>query len=154
MRAYLLLVVATLLALTGCDTDLGNPQEIAARTESALRPYFPHASAVVQPQTQTIYGMACVELGRKLIEQIGPALAGTPEVKRLRRLRSLDWVPGNHTYRYFVIGFENQLVVYDVDADAVKLRDASPDYHAIYQQRCLAPQNAAAPNTLAIQAGQ
>ncbi len=153
MRAYLLLIF-TVLTLTGCDTDLGNPQEIATRTESALRPYFPHASAVVQPQTQTIYGMACVDLGRKLIEQIGPALAGTPEVKRLRRLRSLDWVPGNHTYRYFVIGFENQLVVYDVDADAVKLRDASPDYHAIYQQRCIAPQNAGATGAQAIQAGQ
>lgn len=153
MRAYTLLMLA-MLTLAGCDTDLGNPQELATRTESALRPYFPHASALVQPQTQTIYGMACVDLGHKLIEQIGPALAGTPEVKKLRRLRSLDWVPGNHTYRYFVIGFENQLVVYDVDADAVKLRDPSTDYHAIYQQRCSVPQNAGAPQSQGIHAGQ
>ena len=153
MRVHLLLIFAMLM-LVGCDTDLGNPREVATRTESALRPYFPRASAFVQPQTQTIYGMACVDLGRKLIEQIGPALAGAPEVKRLRRLRSLDWVPGNHTYRYFVIGFENQLVVYDVDSNAVKLRDASPDYQTIYHERCIAQQKAVARQSLGIHAGQ
>jgi hypothetical protein len=59
-------------------------------------------------------------------------------------LRKLEWLPGNHTYRYFVVGFEKQLVVYDVDKDDVQVRDAEADYQAIYRQRCTVPQTQAA----------
>ncbi|HEX2330156.1 MAG TPA: hypothetical protein VHN74_15630 [Candidatus Angelobacter sp.] len=139
MHRFLLL---SLLLLTGCD--FGDPSEVAGRTEAALREYFPRASAVVQPQNSTIYGMTCVDLGRKLVGQIAPVLASSPEVKRLRSLRKLEWLPGNHTYRYFVVGFEKQLVVYDVDKDDVQVRDAEADYQAIYRQRCTVPQTQAA----------
>jgi hypothetical protein len=128
------LAFVLLLTLTGCD--FGDPNEIANRTEAALQPYFPGAKALVQQQSETIYGMACVDLGGKLIDQIAPTLAASPEVKKLRKLRSLEWIPGNHSYRYFVLGFEKQLVVYDVDADSVSIRDAGADYRSIYQQRC------------------
>lgn len=129
-----LLVLLTPLIFAGCE--FGDPNEIAVRTEAALRPYFPSASAVVLPQAETIYGMACVDLGPRLIEQIAPVIAASPEVKKLRKLRALEWVPGNHRYRYFVIGFEKQLVMYDVDSEAVTVRDAGLDYRALYSRRC------------------
>jgi hypothetical protein len=131
-----LLLLLSLFVLTGCD--FGDPNEIAIRTEAALRPYFPRASAVVQPERATVYGMACVDLGRKLVEQIAPALAASPDVKRFRTLRSIGWLPGNHSYRYFVVGFEKQFVVYDVDSGDVRVRDAEGDYSSLYYEKCAA----------------
>ena len=135
-------VLALLIAQSSCDPSKlvgASPRQIQLKTEQAVRPYFPNAVVQVEPQQAMILVTTCARnLGPAMLQEIAHSLPDVDEFKKLDRLRRYGTLLGAKPYRQFVLAFEHQQVVYDIEHGTASVA-APPDptaYDNAYSTAC------------------
>ena len=123
------------------------PAQIEEQAEKELQKFFPRVQVHASPERETIMGFTCTaNLGKAVIEQMIPLInqsAGIAELKKYRKYAvyaPLAELVGAKitTYRYFGLGFDQHIILFDVDAQQYKIVDAKqiPDYETSYAEEC------------------
>jgi hypothetical protein len=131
--------LALLAPLLGCPTD---PQDIRSTVVQKLQPYFPRVQAYVDPKQGTIMGLTCThdEIGPALVQKMQEQIAGDRDV--MGNLALLRMVAG---YRVFAVGFQRQIVRYDIGSGYVLTQPAPAGYAQAYEHYCGAAQDQSVP---------
>jgi hypothetical protein len=144
-RRYLVsaALLVVMLPLLGCPTD---PDNIRTGVIQNLQPYFPNVQAYVEPAQGTIIGLTCTQddIGPALVQKLQQQIA--TDQATLQKLALLRTLAG---YRVFAVGFQHQIVRYDIGSGYVKVEPAPDDYRQFYQHHCGLQQSgrvAGAPN--------
>ena len=135
LRTPALLLFALLLQQRQCS--MVSPEAIKGRVEDALRPYFPNAQGLANPQTQAIIGFTCTQgMGQQFVEKMQAYIAADRQINQ--QLGMVQFAPllGGAHYRYFLLGFDGGWVRYDMDAHQVATLSMTPQALQSYRQTC------------------
>ncbi|HLW53233.1 MAG TPA: hypothetical protein VKW06_10360 [Candidatus Angelobacter sp.] len=122
-------LLLAMLASKGCE--LGPMVE--SQMKDGLAPYFPNAIVRTFPQQQAIAALSCLDgAGPSLVDMVGPALANNPKMSELRLIRV---IPG-FQYRNLGLGFEESLVIYNIESGNVSTIPMGQDYTVFYKREC------------------
>jgi hypothetical protein len=99
MRPYI--AILTLALQQQCS--LTNPDTARSKAEEGLKPYFPHAPAIVSGNL--LIGIICADLGIEAIKSLPPVLDKNPSVNQLKTFGFLMHIRG------FALGFPDTLLV-------------------------------------------
>jgi len=118
--------------------DWGNPENVRLQTEQALQPYFPNVKVLVFPKDQLIIGLTCVDpVGPKFLDTLQQQIPQIPQMQQLSQLRQWGPLFGSHTYKVFVIGFEQAEVAYFVDQRTTRvIYRTDSKYVDAYHENC------------------
>jgi hypothetical protein len=128
-------VLFALLLQQRCN--MASPEAIKGKVEDALRPYFPNARGMVNPQTQAIIGFTCTQgMGQQFIEKMQTYIATDRQIHQ--QLGMVQFAPllGGAHYRYFLLVFDGGSVRYDIETQQVATLTIAPQVLQIYRQTC------------------
>jgi hypothetical protein len=134
------LSVLLLLLLTmgnrGCD--FGDIDSVRKQANEGIAPYFPNVTTTVLPNDDMIIAYTCAQgTGDALTTQVAQVLPSLPAVQNLKRLRGFGWITGSHTYGKLALGFENSIIVYNVDSGVTTTAtNLDTSYRADYAAKC------------------
>jgi hypothetical protein len=117
--------------------EMRSPEKTKGMVEEKLQPYFPNVKAVMLPEKHAILALTCVQgAGPEFVGKIRDLILNDPETtKPLAMLKVLPFI-GGARYRYFVLGFDNGWVWYDIDNRTVSMPPVQDAYVAGYRQDC------------------
>lgn len=128
-------LLALLLPQRQCD--LASPQAIQGKVEEALRPYFPNAKGLVEPQQHIIVGLTCTEgVGPELVQKMQGYIAGDRNISQQLSMVGLAPLFGGAHYRYFMLAFDGGWIRYDMDAHLIGTLTMTPQSLESYRQKC------------------
>jgi hypothetical protein len=132
-------LLAMLIMTLGCD--ISSPEAVAQSTSDALAPYFPNVHTIVNTQAQQVTAFTCISgAGPQLVEDIKQSLITNPSLGKFNQLRTFSAFTGGQSYHFFVLGFERDLIVYNVDQRTLAHRTVSnsdlPNWSAAYRRQC------------------
>jgi hypothetical protein len=143
-RALGIVLLAPLMLVTmgnrGCEVQ--TPQQVQATANRQMAEYFPNVHTAVYPEEQKIIALTCLYgASSKVVEKIyGEMLSDQSmqsSLRGLNQLRTISSFTGGHSYRFFILGFEHDLIVYDVDSHQLDYQPVSgPAWEKAYSDGC------------------
>jgi len=116
---------------------MASADNIQAKVETALQPYFANARGEVLPKYQTIAGLTCMTgVGQELPAKIAGAIAADKEIMQELNMIQLAPLVGGANYRYFVLGFDNGMIRYEIPTRQFIVAPPPPGYAEHYRQVC------------------
>jgi hypothetical protein len=128
-------VFALLLQQRGCN--MASPGAIKSKVEDSLRPYFPNAQGLVEPQQQAIIGLTCTQgMGQQFVEKMRVYIATDRVINQ--QLGMVQFAPllGGAHYRFFLLGFDGGWVRYDMEAHQVATLPMTAQALQMYRNTC------------------
>ena len=135
MRQYLAtcLVLFSLAQQKQCS--LNGP--IAEKVATPLQQFFPNAHVEIVMNSQLIVGLTCVRgTSPDFTRQIGVYLSQDREIMGNLALLQLGQRYGATPYRFLAIGFETNLLRYNIQTREMDIVPAPAGYTEHYQQVC------------------
>jgi hypothetical protein len=117
--------------------DMGTPEKIQQTVVTGLQPYFANAQAAAVPAQRAIIGLTCMYgAGPQLPQKIMQSMTADRDI--LRKLNDMPYAAlfGGVSYRYFLLGFDNALIRYDVQTKMFGVIAPPLGYDDFYRKKC------------------